>query len=92
MEYGRLQPLKGASAAEPTAFTKKTIKELLAEEGVDASEAQLSREPAPAPAQDHQLQAQPRAEAQDRKAAAFGDLAEQPAQKPKSLLKRLMGR
>lgn len=32
MEYGRLEPIKGVSAQEPTAFTKKTIKELLAEE------------------------------------------------------------
>ena len=82
MEYGRLQPLKGASAAEPTAFTKKTIKELLAEEGVDASEAQLSRAP----------DAQPRRPVPDAVQAEQGaGTAEQPADKPKSLLRRLIG-
>ncbi|WP_421702678.1 hypothetical protein [Aliiroseovarius sp.] len=32
MEYGRLQPIKGVSGRESTAFTKRTIKELLEEE------------------------------------------------------------
>ena len=38
MEYGRLEPIKGVNGQEPTAFTKKTIKELLAEEA-EAAEA-----------------------------------------------------
>lgn len=32
MEYGRREPMKSTSAKEPTAFTMKTIQELLAEE------------------------------------------------------------
>lgn len=91
MEYGRLEPLKGNSASEPTAFTKKTIKELLAEEGVDASEAQLTREPVPAPA----MQQPPHMQDADAVKAAFQPLAEPEtmvAEKPRSLLGRLLGR
>lgn len=35
-EYLRLQPLKGVSGQEATAFTKKTIKQLLIEEAAEA--------------------------------------------------------
>lgn len=50
MEYGRLEPIRGVSAQEPTAFTKKTIKELLAEEAAaleaQAAEAEAAKEKA----------------------------------------------
>ncbi|MEO0866635.1 MAG: hypothetical protein AAFY39_19115, partial [Pseudomonadota bacterium] len=50
MEYGRREPLKSASAKEPTAFTMKTIQELLeieAQQNVDAAEAPTARMPMP---------------------------------------------
>ncbi len=92
MEYGRLEPLKGNSAPEPTAFTKKTIKELLAEEGVDASEAQLQREPVAAAGVEQPPQAQARSDESVK--VAFAPLAdpEVPAERPKSFLGRLLGR
>lgn len=43
MEYGRRQPIKGISGQEQTAFTMKTIKELLAEDTSGAAQAPLMR-------------------------------------------------
>ena len=51
MEYGRLQPIKGESAQEPTAFTKKTIKELLAEEAEAMEKAGIAHPPSQAASQ-----------------------------------------
>lgn len=56
MSYDKLKPLEGVSGYEPTAFTKKTIKELIEEEqrAMAMAEADTSAaepaEPTPAPA------------------------------------------
>ncbi|MEL6621162.1 MAG: hypothetical protein AAFY39_04945 [Pseudomonadota bacterium] len=47
MEYGRREPMKSESGREPTAFTMKSIKELLAEETHDISQAPTMRTPLP---------------------------------------------
>lgn len=50
MEYGRREPMKSTSAKETTAFTMKTIQELLkieAQEDAWASEAPTQRYPMP---------------------------------------------
>lgn len=47
MEYGRREPIKGASGREPTAFTMKSIKELLADELPNSAEAPTLRTPLP---------------------------------------------
>ncbi|WP_299192579.1 hypothetical protein [uncultured Litoreibacter sp.] len=102
MEYERLKPLKGVSAAEPTAFTKKTIKELLAEEGAEGSEAELMRSaapqanpqpaPMPEPAIQRPAHAAPAA-AQPAPADVAADalLGDATAKKPRSFLRRLIG-
>ncbi len=104
MEYGRLQTIKGVNGREPTAFTKKTIKELLAEEGAEAADAELMQSAAPKPAPQPKPQKaapQPRAEAPKPAAPEparerFEELApqasEKPAAKSRSLLGRLIGR
>ncbi|MEP3345250.1 MAG: hypothetical protein ABJN34_10405 [Litoreibacter sp.] len=69
MDHQRLKPLKGASAREQTAFTMKTIKELLAEEltaGDELGEAEPKEaiEAAPSkdvPAQNVEAKAEPAA-------------------------------
>lgn len=43
MEHLRLKPIKGASGREKTAFTMKTISELLAEEGSAATQTPMMR-------------------------------------------------
>lgn len=47
--HWELEPLEGVNGREPTAFTKKTIKELLAEAGPEANDTPLmtSKEDAP---------------------------------------------
>ena len=47
MEYVRREPIKGASGREPTAFTMKTIKELLAEDAAKPAEAVTMQTPLP---------------------------------------------
>ncbi|MEL6566021.1 MAG: hypothetical protein AAFQ59_16390 [Pseudomonadota bacterium] len=48
MEYVKREPMKSASGREPTAFTMKTIKELLAEETSHApADAETMRTPLP---------------------------------------------
>ncbi len=47
MEYGRREPIKGESGREPTAFTMKSIKELLAEQTTGPAEAPTLRTPLP---------------------------------------------
>ena len=47
MEYVRREPMKSASGREPTAFTMKTIKELLAEDQTQPGEAETMRTPLP---------------------------------------------
>ena len=42
MEYGKLKPLEGVNGYEPTAFTKKTIKELIEEEMRALAEAEAA--------------------------------------------------
>ncbi|RLJ60267.1 hypothetical protein BCF46_0465 [Litoreibacter meonggei] len=105
MEHTRLQPIKGASAREKTAFTMKTIKELLAEETARASQEPVSPDPEPAPeakdapAVEAEQAAPPTPEKAKSKAAALPPItpapgakaAEKPAQKPRSFLGRLIG-
>ena len=47
MEYERRQPIKDATAQEATAFTMKSIQELLDEAGSKIEMAQVSAPPAP---------------------------------------------
>ncbi len=47
MEYAKREPIKGASGREPTAFTMKTIKELLAEDESGSGDAETMRTPLP---------------------------------------------
>ncbi|WP_299694993.1 hypothetical protein [uncultured Tateyamaria sp.] len=47
MEYVKREPIKGASGREPTAFTMKTIKELLAEDAARSADAETMRTPLP---------------------------------------------
>ena len=47
MEYAKREPIKGASGREPTAFTMKTIKELLAEDTTMPAEAVTMQTPLP---------------------------------------------
>ncbi|SFR40555.1 hypothetical protein [Litoreibacter janthinus] len=89
MEHTRLQPIKGTSAREKTAFTMKTIKELLAEEGTDASQV-LNADPAPkaadpapevkaAPAVSSERVASPAPKAATPKAAALPPITPAPS-------------
>ncbi|SHF63248.1 hypothetical protein SAMN05444273_108137 [Litoreibacter ascidiaceicola] len=112
MEHGRLQPMKGASGREKTAFTMKTIKELLEEEAlkktqtpmplptvpeVQEPEAAAPSAPEPsaeaaAPAVEAEKPAAPKAAALPPiPPAPVAQAAEQPAEKPRSLLGRLIG-
>lgn len=105
MEHLRIKPLKGVSAPEPTAFTMKTIKELMVEEGGNPDDAFLTSAPtstpAPASAPEQHIQQPPQfdAEAQHREQQtrdvfAMDDAVEPqaPAEKKRSLLGRLIGR
>lgn len=56
MEYGRREPIRGASAIEPTAFTMKSIQELLDEAGTDIQVTPVTAPPAQMPASKSQLQ------------------------------------
>ncbi|MEO0666706.1 MAG: hypothetical protein AAFZ99_02210 [Pseudomonadota bacterium] len=47
MEYVKREPIKGASGREPTAFTMKTIKQLLAEDQTKPCDAETMRTPLP---------------------------------------------
>lgn len=47
MEYVKREPMKSASGREPTAFTMKTIKELLAEDQTQPGDAVTMRTPLP---------------------------------------------
>jgi hypothetical protein len=105
MEHQRLKPIQGASAREKTAFTMKTIKELLAEETSKESSVPepMIAEPAPEvstpPAVEAVQAAPPAPEPAAPKAAvlptlpplAEADDAEQVADKPRSLFGRLIG-
>ncbi|PTX55523.1 hypothetical protein C8N43_0162 [Litoreibacter ponti] len=57
MDHQRLEPLKGKSGREPTNVTKMTIKELLAQEGVEfkdvAIESKAPDQPLKAPQRVH---------------------------------------
>lgn len=103
MMYGKLQPIEGVDGREPTAFTKKTIAELLAEEGVDPSEVyfapKATPEPQPLPRPEPVAVPEPPfeaceepqiddiLEALEAKGVEVADTAP-----PKSLFKRLLGR
>ncbi|TDT72954.1 hypothetical protein BDE40_3132 [Litoreibacter halocynthiae] len=112
MEHGRLQPMKGASGREKTAFTMKTIKELLEEEALKktqtpmplptAPEVQKPEAAAPSASEPYAEAATPAVEPKKpaaQKAAALPPISpapaaratEQPAEKPRSFLGRLIG-
>ncbi|MEX0312093.1 MAG: hypothetical protein AB3N17_17805 [Tateyamaria sp.] len=77
MEYGRREPMKSSSAKEPTAFTMKTIQELLeieARQEAWASEAPTARYPMP----NQKVQTPPHM----RKSDPFPEAEAAPADKP----------
>ena len=103
MEYGRREPLKSASAKEPTAFTMKTIQELLeieAAQNAAAAEAPTARMPMPKQAVQsppHMKSVDPFPEQDEAPAVAAyvpqaAELTAEDEAKPRSLLGRLIGR
>ncbi|EPX81649.1 hypothetical protein [Litoreibacter arenae] len=103
MDHKNLQPLKGASAREKTAFTMKTIKELLAEETEsaknaeakpvgDTSPAQAAEEPAPRAAPVENTAPVEAVAPQEEASPSDVEPNEQAIEAPRSFLGRLIGR
>lgn len=101
MDHQRLKPIKGASAREKTAFTLKTIQELLAEElAVPEAEEPAAEPKAEATAAEAKPEAAVAPKKPKVKADAFPKIAplkseDKPAAKPakkSSLFGRFIGR